>query len=100
MFTVKNVANQVRGHHDKMALTKTNTSNDTKHVQHHDATEIQKNYIFVFFVMVRYQIWFVDRRRKIHLENTAIVLPFYFYSHFKAIQKLVISFYISNFYLR
>jgi len=50
------IYDQVRGHHDKMALTKTNTSNDTKHVQHHDATEIQTDYIFVFFVMVRYQI--------------------------------------------
>jgi len=30
-----------------MARTNTNTQNDTKHVQHHDATDILKNYIFV-----------------------------------------------------
>ena len=32
-----------------MDRTKTTTQNDTKHVQHHDATDIYKNYIFVFF---------------------------------------------------
>ena len=31
-----------------MARTKTNTRNDTKHVEHHDATDI-KNILCVFF---------------------------------------------------
>jgi len=31
---------KVLGQHDKMARTKTKTQNDTKHVQHHDATYI------------------------------------------------------------
>jgi len=33
----------------KWPVQKTNTQNDTKHLQHHDATDISKNYIFVFF---------------------------------------------------
>jgi len=31
-----------------MARTKTNTQNNPKHVQHHDATDIWKNYILCF----------------------------------------------------
>jgi len=39
-----------------MARTKTNTQNDTKHVQYHDATDIKKkNYIFVFWGKQRKQ---------------------------------------------
>ena len=32
---------QVKGHHDKMARTKTNTQNSTKHAEHQDVTDIQ-----------------------------------------------------------
>ena len=39
---------QVSGQDDKMARTKTNTQNDTKHVEHHDATDIQ-NKLFMCF---------------------------------------------------
>jgi len=37
-----------------MARTKTNTRDDTKILQHHDATDIQKSYIFVFFVFLEH----------------------------------------------
>ena len=42
-----------------MAHTKTNTQNDTKHL-HHDATDIQKNYIFVFSCFYFFYFLFID----------------------------------------
>jgi len=43
-----------------MARTKTITQNDTQHVEHHDATDVQKNIIDVIITIIiranRYQI--------------------------------------------
>jgi len=42
-----------------MARTKTNTQNDTKHLQHHDAIDIKKKTIFfVFFGFVFFIFFF------------------------------------------
>jgi len=43
-----------------MARTKTNTRNDTKFLQHHDATDIYTNYIFVFFGFFFFYFLFTD----------------------------------------
>ena len=50
MFKEKKVQtmNICRQHHDKMARTKTNTQNRTKHAEQQDITDIQ-NKLFVYF---------------------------------------------------
>ena len=45
----KDVSNNVEGHRDKMARTKTNTLNSTTHTEQQDLTDIQNKHPCVVF---------------------------------------------------